>query len=325
MEQQRAADEHQLHQATVAHLTAETVNFHHLQETQDQEAVDKKNAAARQYMNVLIDAGGRSAPIAINGKISPNGEYNAPDLAAALTKDPSILSGPAGSVRHFVDVHNASDIEFVPGKGWVNASGDPVDMSKNTVVRAIDVPENLYRTPVSHTGAEINTIAGYQLIPKDQEDKNFTAPIEAYSALYSQNLKNLNAAAQAKQRDANAKKADAQANKASTPKRGTPAQFAQVEAKKAAALAKAETSYQKGDIEADGLAQAKAAAQKAYDDGVRALGGSVMPAGQTPPARPTNTPPPKATVYDPQGQPHFVDGDKVRAFLADPKYKGWHQ
>jgi hypothetical protein len=31
----------------------------------------------------------------------------------------------------------------------------------------------------------------------------------------------------------------------------------------------------------------------------------------------------KATVYDEQGQPHFVFSNKVDDFLKDPKYKGW--
>jgi hypothetical protein len=51
-------------------------------------------------------------------------------LAAAAMRDNSILQGPPGTVRHFVDVHNASDLEYVPGKGWVNEAGDSVDISK---------------------------------------------------------------------------------------------------------------------------------------------------------------------------------------------------
>src|ERR1700728_3637087 len=38
LEEQKAQDEFALHQATVAHLTAETTAFHHQQEFQDQEA-----------------------------------------------------------------------------------------------------------------------------------------------------------------------------------------------------------------------------------------------------------------------------------------------
>ena len=177
LEEQRAADEHVLNQATTAHITAETASFHHQQEFQDREAVDKKNQAARVYKQTLQDSGGRNAPIAINGKVPANGEYAAPDIAAAYMKDNGILTGPPGTVRHFVDLHNASDLEYVPGKGWVNEAGDPVDMSKSTVVRAIDVPESLYQKTIKHTGKEINTIAGYQLIPPDQEDKSFSAPI----------------------------------------------------------------------------------------------------------------------------------------------------
>jgi len=31
----------------------------------------------------------------------------------------------------------------------------------------------------------------------------------------------------------------------------------------------------------------------------------------------------KTTVYDPKGEPHFVNSDKVDKFLNDPNYKGW--
>ena len=222
---------------------------------------EAENKASQAYKAVLLDAGGRNAPIAIDGKVPANGEYAAPDLAAAFVKDNSILLGPPGTVRHFVDVHNASDIEYVPGKGWVNEAGDPVDLSKRTVVRVIDVPESLYQKTIKHTGKEINTIAGYQLIPPDQEGNTFNAPLNAYASLFAQNLKNANARAEANKRDADAAKANAQANKPATAKRGTPAQFAQVEAKKAAALAKAEKAYENDGNDA-ALATAKAGAQK---------------------------------------------------------------
>jgi hypothetical protein len=50
-------------------------------------------------------------------------------------------------------------------------------------VRAIDAPENLYQKTIKHTGKEINTIAGYQLIPPDQEDSTFNDPLNAYASL----------------------------------------------------------------------------------------------------------------------------------------------
>jgi hypothetical protein len=342
LEEQKAQDEHTLHQATTAHITAETAAFHHNQEFQDQEAVDRKNAASRAYKQVLLDAGGRSAPIAIDGKVPSNGEYQAPDLAAAYMRDNSILMGPPGTVRHFVDEHSASDIEYVPGKGWVNEAGDPADMSKNTTVRAIDVPENLYQRTIKHTGKEINVIAGYQLIPPDQEDSTFNAPLNSFAGLYVQHLKNANAEAQAKQRDADAAKAKAQANKAATAKRGTPAQFKAVDVWHDAELKKAESDFKKDSKDllgggpkaaAAALEAAKARIEKGYQQQIKDLGGSIAPVGSqsgSAPAQPavkppSGTPPQKATVYDPQGQAHFVDGDKVHAFLADPKYKGWHQ
>jgi hypothetical protein len=50
-------------------------------------------------------------------------------------------------------------------------------------VRAIDAPETLYQKTIKHTGKEINTIAGYQLIPPDQEDSTFNEPLNAYASL----------------------------------------------------------------------------------------------------------------------------------------------
>lgn len=324
LEEQRAADEHMLHQANAAKIVAETASFHHQQELHDQDTIDQKNRASSLYVQTLIDAGGTPAPIPINGRVSTNGVYNATELAKAFTEDQSILMGPPGTVRHFVDTHNASDLQYVEGKGWLNAAGDPVDLSKSTTVRAIDVPESLYRKRITHTGKEINAIAGYQLIPADQENKDFTAPLDAFSQLYAANLRNANQAAQAKERNAQANKANAQANKTNTVKRGTPAQFKDVEAKKAAALAKAEAAYEKDGDEA-ALARAKAAAQKAYEDEIRALGGSVTPAGGSTTSKPITPPAGKSVVYDPQNTPHFVDSDKLKSFLADPQYRGWHQ
>jgi hypothetical protein len=287
LEEQRAADEHVEHQAAVAKIIAETSSFHHQQQQHDQDVIDKKNAAAAQYVQTLTDAGGTPAPIAINGKVPDNGIYSAPDLAAAFVKDPSILMAPSGAVRHFVDTHNASDLQYVAGQGWVDATGDPVDLSKSTTVRAIDVPENLYRMRLQRTGKELNTIAGYQFVPKDKEDSTFNVPLDAVATLYGQNLKNANAAAQAKQRDANAAKANAQANKPNVPKRGTPVQFSAVEAKKAAALAKAEANYERNGDE-DALEKAKAAAQNSYEAEIKALGGTVtqQQSPSTPPVGP---------------------------------------
>jgi hypothetical protein len=64
LEERRAPNEHQLHQASTAHLLAETVSVHHLQEAHDQEAVDKKNIAARLYSKILTDRADRGLLLA---------------------------------------------------------------------------------------------------------------------------------------------------------------------------------------------------------------------------------------------------------------------
>jgi hypothetical protein len=276
-EEQAAADEHLFHQASTAHLVAETVSFHHLQEAHDQEAIDAKNKAARIYMKTIEDAGGRPAQIPVNGQVPANGEYSAREISDAITKDSSVLFGSPGTVRHFVDLHDAGDIEYVRGKGWLDASGNPANLTMTTMVKVVDVPENLYKVPIHKTGKDINTLVGYQLIPKDQEDHVYTMPLDAVSNLYTTNLRNQNQKAQADQREAAANKAKG----AAAGKRGTPAQFRAVEKDKATALAKAETAYQKSDKpEKDALADlnmAKGAAQKSYEDQIMALNGSITP------------------------------------------------
>jgi hypothetical protein len=304
-EKQAAADEHMLHQASVAHLTAETVAAHHLQDAHDQEAIDAKNRAARVYMKTLEDAGARPAPIPVNGKVPANGEYNASALSAALTTDPKILFGAPGTVRHFVDLHNASDVEYVEGTGWVNESGEPANLTKSAVVKVYDVPESIYKTPIHKTGADINTLVGYQLIPKDQEDHVFTMPLDSATNLYSTNLKNLNQKAQADQREGAAAASKAKANNAGKPKTGTPGEIDRALAAKNAAITKANAAYNdpanlrlyhKGDE----LARVIAEAQAGYDERVKALKGAK--GGQI-------------NVTDPKGVVHtFTDQKSADAF-----------
>lgn len=54
-------------------------------------------------------------------------------------------------------------------------------------------------------------------------------------------------------------------------------------------------------------------------------GGSSSQSSQPPSGNQLPAPKGKSTVYDTNGVQHFVDSDKLKAFLADPKYKGWHQ
>ena len=300
LEESRQADEEMLHEAMSAHLTAETSVFHYQQHWHNQEVLDKKNAAAREYVRALNELGATPVRIPIDGIVPATNEYSATDLANAFMRDNSILHGPTGSVRHFVDLQNAEDLDYVPGKGWFDPSGKPANLSNLSVVKVYDVPPNLYKQHFTRTGADLNKIAGYQLVAKDREKDNFDVTIEQLTAMMAQNLKNANQKAQADQRDAAADKA-----RGGGTKRGTPAQFAAVEAKKAAALAKAESAYRRsvdrGDPEQDARAdldQAKAEAQKAYEDEVRDLGGSVNSPGLVVPQTPPPAQPvPKVPVY----------------------------
>jgi hypothetical protein len=305
-EKQAAADEHMVHQATAAHLTAETVAFHHLQDSHDQEALDAKNKAAKIYLQTFEAAGAKPASIPVNGKVPANGAYNASELSAALTKDPKILFGAPGTVRHFVDVNNASDVEYVEGKGWVNASGEPANMTKNTLVKVFDVPEDMFKKQLHHTGSEVNAIVGFPLVPEDQLDHDFSGTLDRWTNLYTTNLKNLNQKAQADQREGAAAKAKAQANNAGKPKQGTPGEFDRAIVARDAAIAKATAAYNDPANlrlyrKADELARVKAEAQATYEARVKQLKGAKGGQG--------------FNVTDPKGVVHtFTDQKSADAF-----------
>jgi hypothetical protein len=162
-----------------------------------------------------------------------------------------------------------------------------VNVTKNTTIKALDVPENLYKTPLHKTGKELNGIAGYQLIPKAQEDQEFIVPLDAVTNLYTTNLKNLNQKAQADQREGAANKSNTAAKKSGGPKPATQAQFDGAVVRKSKAIAAAQALYDKSignDSDLAKLKKAQAAAQATYEEEIRTLKGTPGKGGAPPPA-----------------------------------------
>jgi len=164
--------------AQVQNMHSEMVARDRRSDLEDQDAHDKHNAASAALAGTLVAAGGTPAIIPVNGEAKSS--FTAPDLAAAYVKDPSILKGPQGFVRHFIDTTDSSELDF-NGKNWVDASGDPVNMSDKTTVKAIDVPIDAMKTKVTTKGSAINAAYGgslvdpgkeYQMSPLDMDSLN---------------------------------------------------------------------------------------------------------------------------------------------------------
>lgn len=151
--------------AQLQQMHSEQVARQHTSDLQDQAAHDKHNAASAALVTNLTDAGGTPAVIAINGKASS--EFTAPELAAAYVKDPSILKAPQGYMRAFVDTTDSSNLTF-NGHNWIDDSGNPVNMTDKTTVKAIDVPIDAMKTKIPTLGKDGNAAYGGKILDPDK-------------------------------------------------------------------------------------------------------------------------------------------------------------
>lgn len=154
-----------LMQAQLQNMHSEMVARDRTSDLQSKEYHDKHNAASAALEKNLTEAGGTPASIPVGDGVKS--VFTAPELAAAFTKDPQILQGPNGSFRHFIDTTDSSELTF-NGHNWVDASGEPVNMSDRTTVKAIDVPADVMKTKVPTSGKDINTIYGGKLVDPDK-------------------------------------------------------------------------------------------------------------------------------------------------------------
>ena len=326
LEKRKSDDDHVYHQALTAHEVIQTSALLHNIHSADQETIDRHNASARAYEKSLIDAGARPVQLTIEGKPLDTVDGNA--LRKALSADPSILHGPDGCERHFISSTDLSELHH-NGESWVDDSGNPVNMGSNISIRAYDLPSRTFKSSIKVTGKKLIELRPALAGTIDPE-KSYTTTFDALSALHSLQVKEDAEAAMANNRRSLANQRDKNSKQAT-----------QIESKKAAALAKAEHNYWtaiNGGKDPDNalaeLNSAKQAAQDGYENEIRAAGGTPQhfeygnaPAPQRSAQSAQRLIPPtgKSVVYDPQNKPHFVDSDKLKSFLADPKYRGWHQ
>ena len=311
-ENQRLTDEHMLHQATAAHLTAQTTSLAHQMHLQDAEQIEKHNAAARAYATFLTDNGALPGKVSIGGD-DPTNTARASDLAAAFTKDPSILKASSPDyVRHFVLTTDASELRPVTDAsghlGWQKEDGSPVNMADVGTVKILDVPTRTFKTQTMVEGSAINKARGQKIV---DESKRYSLSPEGMSTLYSLNLSDANKKSLSAQRDAAARKSNAAAAKAGGADKATEDAI-----KSQINIAKSELTAANKSLDDDAI---KAAQEKLND-----LYGQLEGLKKKPQAKPT-VPKGKALVYDPQGTPHYVDRQKLNSFLKDPQFKGWYQ
>jgi len=265
LEARKMTDDETTHQATVAHLNMQIAGLQQHMSMLDQSEIDKKNSASRAYQKSLIDAGGKPVKLSIAG--NPLDTVSADKFAAAAVKDPTLLIGPDGYARHFVDTTDLSELHY-DGGHWIDDSGEQVNMSANTSIRAYDVPTSTFKSPSQVSGKLINAARGSKIV---DDDKMYSVSPEGMSSLYALGLKDQNERARTAHQQALADKRDANQRK-----------FGTIEIKKQTALAKAEHNYWSNlngskadpDKALEQLNLEKQQAQGLYEDEIRANGGT---------------------------------------------------
>jgi hypothetical protein len=263
-EQRRLTSEETMHAAMTAHENIQTASILHNMHVVDQENVDKHNAASRAYQQSLVDSGALPAKLSIGGKLMDT--VDGTTLQQAFIKDPSIMQASQGYQRHFISTADLTELHY-NGKEWTDDSGNPVNIGKNIQIRAYDLPNDTLDKPRQYSGKQINAARRQKIV---EDDKNYTLTPHAFSAIYTLGTKEAADEARANHQ----RNLDEQRNK-------NVKQFTEIEAKKSAALAKAEHTYWSNlnggkDPESalTELNAAKQAAQDSYENEIGAAGGT---------------------------------------------------
>jgi hypothetical protein len=227
MEAQKQSEEERYHAALTAHENIQTAEILHNQHTADETSVRTHNAAVRAYEDNLIASGAQPVQLSINGNMSDT--VDGTTFQAAYIKDPSIArAATPGYQRHFLSTTDLSELHY-EGGSWVDDSGKPVNLGKSMSIKAYDVPTATMKTPVQTSGKDINAARRQRIV---DPSKTYPVSPEAMSGLYTIGAKEENEKARTAATNSRADKA----NKLNQ-------QTSQIEAKRAAAKAKANLTY----------------------------------------------------------------------------------
>lgn len=292
----------------------------------DREQLEKENGQDLDIQKWAIENGAYIAPtVPYNGK--PN---NGLDMMRAMTKNPEAFNPPAGMGRLVLKQYNFDGLDHDAKNGWTE-NGQPVDWSKHLTWTVYYSPVNTAsKTDISMSAKEWTDLYGVKF-PKDTDpDRMFNIKgIAPLISVATQGRK------QQREDDSQAFKEKHDALTATIS--AARSNIAQLGSERRQLIGQ---GYSTADDEVKEIDDKIKDEQQREQDAIGEMHPKVrarvqkqgqaaptagQPAGAAPAQAKPGSTPQKATVYDPKGQPHFIDGDKVNAFLADPKYKGWHQ
>jgi hypothetical protein len=226
MEREKQTSDEQYHAALTAHENIQTAELLHNQHMADETSVRTHNAAVRAYEDTLIASGAKPAQLSINGTLSDT--FDGASFQAAYIRDPSIAKAPEGYQRHFLSTTDLSELHY-EGGSWVDDSGNPVNLGKSMSIKVYDSPTSTMRTPVQVSGKTINAARRQKIV---DDNKTYSITPEGMSGIYTLGTKEENERARTAATNSRADKA----NKLNQ-------QTSQIEAKRAAAKAKANLTY----------------------------------------------------------------------------------
>lgn len=198
-EAQSATDLHLKRQSAMAHSDlqdyqlAANMDLH----SPAQIAAANENYSAR--LQKADEAGAIPASIVIDGKEWNDTPGNADNFHAAYTNNPKAFQPPQGyeaikglSVDtpglHY-DQHRDPQTGQVISR-WLDQDGNPVDMDSRTTITYRWVPVDQWDQVKSHSGAEINALAGEQVV---DPDKTYNLSLGELSQVSRNGIERLNA------------------------------------------------------------------------------------------------------------------------------------
>lgn len=134
------------------------------------DTINTMNESATGLKKWIVEQGGQLAPVSGNG--APNGSVA---LSQLYSKHPEQFTPGDGYTRINVTTTDLNGLHDDPEKGWVDAQGNPVNLSDHSTTEIYYVPVSTLKQPMTHTGAEWEKMAPSSF-PKGSlnPDRNYT-------------------------------------------------------------------------------------------------------------------------------------------------------
>lgn len=317
LEEQKFAEEKTQHAATLEHWNLENLARGREADYKNREWLEKEEAQEENVQRYAIENGAKLASIPHNNE---NG--NGPGLMKAMVSNPQAFAAPAGYGRLLTKSFDFSGLDYDAKQGWTEG-GKPVNWADHMKWSLYFVPQNTAdKHPITMSGADWQKYYGVRgLDPtRSYNVESVQHLVAAATSQRKNDREDFNSSFKEKHDALNATIQSARTN------------VTQAESEKRELLRQ---GYTEDDDEVKAIDEKISAEQKRETDAISEMHPRIrervtqtQPTQRTAPnqQKPNVTPPKgKSVVYDSQNSPHFVDSDKLKAFLADPQYKGWHQ